>query len=93
MTHHRRVIHRNVEGNVPVWMERNKMVQHRPERIEFSPSRRQRKETAPYVAICAFSQPALTTRYVMYVSWGELKNAAPMTRWPYMAITVHRSGA
>ena len=44
MTHHRRVIRRNVEGNVPMWMERNKMVQHCSARIEFSPRRRHRKK-------------------------------------------------
>jgi len=35
-THHRRVICRNVEANVPMRMKRNQMVQHRPERLSES---------------------------------------------------------
>jgi hypothetical protein len=46
----------------------------------------------PHLAMFAFSQPGRTTRYVRYVSSGELSNAAPTTSRLYVATIVHCVG-
>lgn len=79
-----------MESDVFVWIPTDKMEEHGTKKD--SESIRIKKCLA-YVAICAFSQPARTARYVMYVSAGELRIAHPTKRRLYIATMVACSGS
>jgi hypothetical protein len=82
-----------MERDIFIGIHTDEMIQHAPTRARLV------SVTGPEISIAdadlampELSQPALTARYVMYVSRGELRTAMPTTSRLYIATMVQRSG-
>lgn len=90
-TYHGGVVCGNMESDVSLRICGDQMIEHYTA-VGVTYVRHRQSKQRSYLAIFTFSQPGRTTKYVRYVSSGELRNAAPTTSRLYVATTVHRVG-